>query len=97
MNTHEQAEEKLLVGYRQLADFLTEAGFPISKSTVTKYCSPSINIGPPVESYWSKLPTFLPSRAIAWARARLKPVSTVRIEPNRRVRPHERTKAEGSA
>ncbi|QQO34499.1 hypothetical protein JJC00_01985 [Bradyrhizobium diazoefficiens] len=71
-------DEKLIVGYAPLASFLTEAGFQISKSTVSKYCSPAINIGPPVEGYWGRLPAFKPSQAIAWARARLKPVGAVR-------------------
>jgi len=75
MQTNEQAEEKLLVGYRQLADFLTDAGFPTSKSTMSKYCSPALDIGPPVESYWGKLPAFLPSRALAWAKARMRPAN----------------------
>jgi hypothetical protein len=65
--------EKLLVGYRQLAEFLTAAGFPTSKSTMSKYCAPSLNIGPPVEAYWGKLPAFRPSRSLEWARQRLRP------------------------
>jgi len=78
MDTHEHAEEKPLTGYREVADFLTAAGYPISKSTISKYCSPAINIGPPVEGYWGKLATFRPSRTLAWARARLKPANTMR-------------------
>jgi hypothetical protein len=74
---HMGTDEKLIVGYRQLAAFLTEAGFPISKSTITKYCSPAINIGPPVKYYWGKLPAFEPVSAIAWAKARLKPAVRV--------------------
>ena len=47
MDTHELAEEKLIVGYGPLAEFLTDNGFPLSKSTMSKYCSPAIDIGPP--------------------------------------------------
>ena len=77
MDTHELTEEKLLVGYGPLAAFLTDEGFPTSKSTMSKYCSPAINTGPPVEAYWGRLPAFSPSRSLAWARARLKSVSAV--------------------
>ena len=78
MDTHELAEEKLIVGYGPLAEFLTDNGYPLSKSTMSKYCSPAIDTGPPVEAYWGRLPAFSPSRALAWARARLKSVSAVR-------------------
>ena len=73
-------DETLIVGYTPLASFLTKAGFPISKSTVSKYCSPAINIGPPIEGYWGRLPAFKPSRAIDWAKARLKPVGAARTK-----------------
>jgi hypothetical protein len=78
MQLHEQAEEKPLVGYRELAEFLTAKGYPTAKSTLSRYCSPAIDIGPPVESYWNKKPTFLPSKAIAWAKARIRPANRVR-------------------
>lgn len=81
MDTHELTEEKLIVGYRALSEFLMGNGFPVSKSSMSKYCSPAIDIGPPVEAYWGKLPAFLPSRALAWARSRLKPVSAARSRP----------------
>jgi hypothetical protein len=70
--------EKLIVGYGPLAAFLTEEGYPTSKSTMSKYCSPAINIGPPVEGFWGKLPAFKPSRAIAWAKARMRPADEAR-------------------
>ena len=81
MDTHELAEEKLIVGYGPLAAFLTDSGYPLSKSTMSKYCSPAIDTGPPVEAYWGRLPAFSPSHALAWARARLKPVSAARSRP----------------
>jgi hypothetical protein len=81
MDTHELADEKLIVGYRPLAEFLTDNGFPLSTSTVSKYCSPAIDTGPPVQAYWGRLPAFSPSRALAWARARLKSVSAARSGP----------------
>jgi hypothetical protein len=66
-------QEKLIAGYRQLADFLNGQGFKTSPSTMTKYCSPAINIGPPSEGYWGKYQTFKPSRVLEWARARMRP------------------------
>jgi hypothetical protein len=80
MDNHDKAEEKLLVGYRQLAAFLTAEGYPTSKSTISKYCSPAINIGPPVEAYWGKLPAFSPSRARNWAKARMRPPHEARAK-----------------
>ena len=78
MDTHEQPTEKLLVGYRQLANYVThELGCPYSYSTALKYGSPAINIGPPVEAYWGRLPAFRPSRVAAWAKARLKPTGAI--------------------
>jgi hypothetical protein len=81
MDTHELTDEKLIVGYGPLAEFLTDNGYPLSKSTMSKYCSPAIDTGPPVEAYWGRLPAFSPSHALAWARARLKPVSASRSRP----------------
>jgi hypothetical protein len=67
-------DEKLLPR-RALAEWLTEQGYPISYSTITKYCSPAINCGPPTEAYWGRLPMHRPSRALEWARARLRPAA----------------------
>jgi hypothetical protein len=44
-------QEKLIAGYRQLADFLNEQGFKTSSLTMTKYCSPAVGTGPPAEGY----------------------------------------------
>jgi hypothetical protein len=74
-------DEKPLCGYDQLAEFLTDNGFRISRSWISKVCSPSINCGPQIEGYWGKLPMVLPSRAIAWARARVRPVSIAQLTP----------------
>jgi hypothetical protein len=64
--------EKLLMR-RQLAEFLTQAGFPLSYSTLEKYCSPAINTGPPIDGYWGRCPMYRPDLALAWAQARLRP------------------------
>jgi hypothetical protein len=65
-------DEKLIAGYRQLADFLTSKGYKTSQSTMAKYCSPAIAIGPPCEGYWGRLPTFRPSRVLEWAKSRIR-------------------------
>jgi hypothetical protein len=64
--------EKLISGYRELAAFLNGQGFRTSASTLTKYCSPAVNIGPPSEGYWGKYQTFKPSRVLEWARGRMR-------------------------
>jgi hypothetical protein len=79
MDTHDQPTERLIVGYRQLSNFVThELGCPYSYSTALKYGSPAINIGPPAESYWGRLPAFRPSRVAEWAKGRLKPAGAMR-------------------
>jgi hypothetical protein len=67
-------EEVLLVGYGPLADFLTSRGYPISKSQLSKLGAPSIAQGPASEGFWGKRPAFRPSVALAWARARMRPL-----------------------
>jgi hypothetical protein len=72
-------QEKPIAGHRALAQFLTEQGFPLSHSSVAKYCSPAINTGPPIEGYWGRLPLFLPSRSLKWARSRVQPAKYTHI------------------
>jgi hypothetical protein len=69
----EKAPDERLLTRRQIGEFLSANGFPISHSTLSKYCSPAINIGPPAECWWGKLPMYRPSRALEWARSRLRP------------------------
>jgi hypothetical protein len=78
---HSEADEKLIVGYGQLSEFLIEQHYPLSKSTVTKICSPAINTGPPAEGLWGRLPTFKPSRVLDWARKRMRPAGEARSHP----------------
>jgi hypothetical protein len=72
-------DEAVIAGYRALAKFLTEKGFTISHSSLAKYCSPAIDVGPSREGTWGRLPVFKPSRALAWARNRVR--TTVRALP----------------
>ena len=62
--------KKLIAGYRALAEFLTDNGYPTTPSTMKKYGSPKIDKGPPKEGYWGKLPLFSPTRTLEWARSR---------------------------
>jgi hypothetical protein len=57
----------------QLAEFLSERGYPISYSTLEKLCIPSAGKGPPDCGKWGKRPLYCPDEAIAWAEARLRP------------------------
>jgi hypothetical protein len=66
------SDEKLLTR-RQLAEFLTEHGFPTSHSTLSKYCSPAIDTGPPAACRWGRRPMYRPSCALEWARSRMRP------------------------
>ena len=64
------AASKLIAGYAALAAYLTDEGFPTSVSTITKYCSPKIDKGPPKAGYWGAKPLFDPNRTLEWARSR---------------------------
>jgi hypothetical protein len=75
---HSEVEENFIIGYRPLAEYLRGQGFPISKSTVSKWCSPAMKTGPPIEGFWGRLPAFKPSSVIAWAKARMRPADEAR-------------------
>jgi hypothetical protein len=57
---------------RQLAHFLSENGFPISKSTLDKLCMTSCGEGPPAEGYWSNKALYSPDKALIWAKRRFR-------------------------
>ncbi len=78
MATREFDDEVLITGYAPAAQFLTEHGFPTSKSLLSKVGSPAIGEGPQVAGYWLGRPAFRPSALLAWARGRLKPASEAR-------------------
>jgi hypothetical protein len=65
------SDEKPIVGYGPLAAFLTDQGFPIGRSTLSKYCSPAINKGPPSDGVWGQKPLFRPSQVLKWAQDRI--------------------------
>jgi hypothetical protein len=64
-------QEKLLTR-PQLAEFSSERGFPISCSTLTKYCSPAVNIGPACRSLLGGTADALASARFGMAKARLR-------------------------
>jgi hypothetical protein len=57
---------------RALAHFLTERGFPISKSTLDKLAMASRNEGPPAEGFWGNRALYHPDKSLAWARKRFR-------------------------
>jgi hypothetical protein len=57
---------------RELAEFLTKHGFPISYSTLLKMGMPSRNDGPPAVGYWGNCCLYDPAKALAWARKRFR-------------------------
>jgi hypothetical protein len=57
---------------RQLADFLTNAGFPISESTLDKLCMPSRDEGPPAAGVWGNRALYHSDKALAWAKRRFR-------------------------
>ncbi len=77
MATSEFDDEVLITGYEPAAQFLTEHGFPTSKSLLSKVGSPAVGEGPEVVGYWNGRPSFRPSALLAWARRRMKPSKTV--------------------
>jgi hypothetical protein len=66
--------EDYIIGYGPLAEFLTSKSFKISKSSLQKIGMPSAGGGGlPIEGYWGNLPAFRPSKALEWARSRIRP------------------------
>jgi hypothetical protein len=59
----------------QLAEFLTRAGFPITKRYLAQLSVPSVNAGPPCSCKWGTRKLFRPSEALVWAKNRCKPYS----------------------
>jgi hypothetical protein len=57
---------------RELAGFLTEHGFPISKSTLDKLAMPTRAEGPPHVGYWGNRALYDPDKSLAWAKKRFR-------------------------
>jgi hypothetical protein len=65
---------------RQLATFPTRRGFPISMSTLSKLCAPSVGEGPPAAGIWGQRPLYDPDVALEWAEKRMRPVGGDAVE-----------------
>jgi hypothetical protein len=59
--------EKHIRGYADLAKFLTENGFPISRMSLSKIKPED---APPIAGRWANAYIYAPSAVIAWATAR---------------------------
>jgi hypothetical protein len=57
---------------RELAAFLTDRGFPISKSTLDKLAMPSRDEGPPAAGFWANRALYDPGKALVWAKSRFR-------------------------
>jgi hypothetical protein len=58
----------------ELADYLTERGFPISRSTIDKLAMPSRgrDSAPPAAGFWGNRALYDPDKALAWAKSRFR-------------------------
>jgi hypothetical protein len=57
----------------ELAEYLTSAGFPISRSKLEKLAmAGSERHGPPVAAYWANRALYDPRAALTWAKGRLR-------------------------
>jgi hypothetical protein len=59
---------------REIAQFLTERGYPIGKSTIDKLSMPSRGSadGPPPAGFWGNKVLYDPSKVLAWAKSRFR-------------------------
>jgi hypothetical protein len=63
---------------RELAEFLTKEGYPISKSTLDKLLMPSAGgKGPPPEGEWGNKHIYDFDKGLRWARKRFKAFAAV--------------------
>jgi hypothetical protein len=60
-------DEKHIRGYANLAKFLTDSGFPISKTSLSKIKPEDV---PPIAGRWSGAYVYAPSAVLEWANAR---------------------------
>jgi hypothetical protein len=59
---------------REIAQFLTEQGYPIGKSTIDRLSMPSRGSadGPPPAGFWGNRVLYDPNKALAWAKDRFR-------------------------
>ena len=64
----------------EIGPFLrNQHGIPIGDSTIDKECSPSVNKGPPVASWWGRRALYDPNEVLQWAEARLRSTRQDRV------------------
>jgi hypothetical protein len=56
----------------ELAQYLTDNGYPIAKSTLDKLCAPACGEGPTPGRHWLGRELYQPEVGLAWAEARAK-------------------------
>jgi hypothetical protein len=68
----EPSMSKRYLTRRELAEFLSSEGYPISESTLEKLCMPSFDKGPPAAGFWGNRALYDPNKALAWAAQRFR-------------------------
>lgn len=74
-----EQKERQICGYQDLSRFLTESGFPLSKTKLSKLCM--AGEGPPIAGSWGNSHTYLPSEVLKWAQERSNRPRTKRPRP----------------
>jgi hypothetical protein len=64
--------ERQYLTRRELAEFLSGNGFPISASTLDKLAMSSRSEGPPAAGFWGNRALYDPNKALAWAKDRFR-------------------------
>jgi hypothetical protein len=79
----------------ELVAQLRERGYPITKSKLDKMCAPSVNQGPPIDSWWGPRPLYDLDQGIAWAEALLqsKPSALQTPQTDQKAQPEQRKAA----
>ena len=72
-----------LLTRRELAGYLGQHGYPISKHTVNKLCAR--DEGPPAAGIWGGQFLYDPAKALAWARTRFRSTEFTRGGRRRRA------------
>jgi hypothetical protein len=67
----DELNPKAFLTRKQLVRFLKRQGFPISFSTIAKYCAPTSDVGPPAAGVWARHMLYDREQALAWARKRM--------------------------
>jgi hypothetical protein len=60
---------------RQGVEFLNNEGFPVTLHALNKACLPTCPHRLEPDQFWGRIPLYTPETLLAWARAKLRPVS----------------------